>query len=378
MVDTHRLARKVPVHVVEGADGHWDGLFGEAARDVYQLAGYHEFARQCGEGSPYLVVVGDHDRGFAWPYLLRRVDAISGLEGSDATDVGSVYGYPGPVAWGCAAGDPFLEQAWSEVVRVWRDQGAVSAFTRFHPLLGNASLVVDIPWTDGGPLQGDPVAVVGPTVSIDCTLTDEEATAGYARALRQHIRNGRAAGLTTELDEQWTALPDFVELYRQTMARNGASDYYFFDLDYFQRLRAALPGQLHLIVTRLDGTIGAVGIFTEFDGIVQSHLVGTNADLRAHSPFKILLDDVRMWARSRGDRLVHLGGGRGGRADSLFRFKGEFSRRRHDFHTGRWVLDASAYHALTEARREREGHDAPPLDQAYFPAYRAPRLDRLA
>jgi hypothetical protein len=206
---------------------------------------------------------------------------------------------------------------------------------------------------------------------VDCTIDDDAARAGYARALRQHIAAGRRAGLTTVHDEMWTTLPTFTRLYQETMARNGASDFYFFDQGYFERLRAALPGHLHLLVTALGDTVGAAGLLTEFNGIVQAHLVGTNSELRALSPFKVLLDDARIWARERGDQVLHLGGGRGGREDSLMRFKGEFSPNRHLFHTGRWILDEGLYRDLLSARQSDGRH----VDPAFFPAYRAPLVE---
>src|SRR4029077_9191772 len=98
-----------------------------------------------GGGEPMLITVGDRERGLAWPYLLRRIDAMEGLAGTNATDVTSVYGYPGPIAWGCQPGDPFLAGGWQEILEVWRQQRVVSAFTRFHPLLGNAAIVAELP-----------------------------------------------------------------------------------------------------------------------------------------------------------------------------------------------------------------------------------------
>lgn len=364
----------IPVHVVRADDPAWEEWLRDVPRDIYHTAGYHTFAGESGEGDPYLIVVGDRRRGIAWPYLLRRIGELQEFAGADATDVNSVYGYPGPLAWGCLPGDRFVARAWSEVVQVWRDQRAVAAFTRFHPLLENASLLSGLPWPADGTDGLSSVAAVGPTVSVDCTIGDDAARAGYARALRQHIAAGRRAGLTTVHDEKWTALPTFAQLYRETMARNGADGYYFFDQGYFEHLRAALPGHLHLLVTALGSAVGAAGLFTEFDGIVQAHLVGTNADLRALSPFKVLLDDARIWARERGDRVLHLGGGRGGREDTLMSFKGEFSPRRHLFHTGRWILDEGLYRDLLNARLSGRG-DGRHVDPMFFPAYRAPLIE---
>jgi hypothetical protein len=309
----------------------------------------------------------------AWPYLLRRLGKVDGLDAAGATDVTSVYGYPGPLAWGCGPGDPFVSEAFGEIVGAWRAQGAVAAFTRFHPVLGNASLVAGVPW-ERDPDAPEPIVDVGRTVSVDCSLDDEAARAGYARPLRQHVAAGRRAGLTTIHDEAWAHLPAFTRLYLDTMARNGAAEHYRYAESEFVRLRESLGTSLHLLVTRLGDEVAAAGLFTEFRGIVQAHLVGTNSELRALSPFKILLDDARIWARSRGDAVLHIGGGRGGREDSLFRFKSEFSPRRHVFRLGRWVLDPDGYRDLVTAHQTRAATRGERLDPGFFPAYRAPAV----
>jgi len=364
----------IPVNLYRAADPAWEESLGAVPRDVYHTAGYHAYAHGSGEGEPFLVVVGDGRRGLAWPYLLRKVGDLRGLTGSDATDVTSVYGYPGPLAWGSLPGDEFIASAWCSIVDIWRGQGAVAAFSRFHPLLDNASLISGLPWPGDATEGRGSVLAVGPTVSIDCTLGDDAARAQYAPALRQRLNAGRRAGLTTTNDEDWRDLPIFAHLYRETMARNGAAAYYYFDQSDFERLHAALPGKVHLLVTRVGDAVAAAGLFTECDGIVQAHLVGTSSTFRSLSPFKILLDDARSWARERGNSVLHLGGGRGGRQDTLLMFKGEFSSRRHVFHVGSWVLDRDAYRGLVEARLAAAPADRVP-DPTFFPAYRAPLLE---
>lgn len=364
----------IRVHLLSATDTAWEEWLSDVPRDVYHTAGYHAYAQESGEGEPYLLVVGDRRRAMVWPYLLRRVSEVGELAGSDATDVTSVYGYPGPLAWGCGPGDPFLSSAWSEIQEVWREQRAVAAFTRFHPLLDNASLLSGLRSPSHVGAEMEPVVPVGQTVSIECSLSEEAARAGYAGTLRRQIDASRRAGLSTTHDVSWTDLANFAQLYRETMVRSGAAGYYFFDEADFQRLRVALAGHLHLLVTRLDDVVAAAGLFTEFGGIVQAHLVATNDAAVSLSPSKVLLDDSRRWARERGDVVLHLGGGRGGREDSLFTFKSRFSDRRHLFHVGRWILDRTAYEDLLEVRLTGRP-DGRVLDPTFFPAYRAPLVE---
>jgi len=324
-------------------------------------------------------VIGDRDCGLAWPYLLRRVAEVEGLEGCDAADVTSVYGYSGPLAWGCEPGAEFFEAAWRELVGMWRSQGVVAAFTRFHPLLGNAAWIEPITWRPAdddatGEPDASPVAALGRTVSIDLTLSEEAIVAGYSESVRRQIRHYRAAGQTTTHDEDWADLPEFTRLYHHTMSRNGADEYYFWDLENFRRLRASLGDHAHLIVTRVGDVVGAAGIFTEYEGIVQEHLLAADQALSHISPYKVLLDDTAKWAKRRGNRVLHLGGGRGAREDSLFEFKSRFSPRRHPFSTGRWVLDRGTYEELVRARHARVAGRGT-LSAAYFPAYRAPVVE---
>jgi hypothetical protein len=294
-----------------------------------------------------------------WPYLLRSL-------GGNATDITSVYGYTGPLSWGPAADGPFLSAAWKEIVAAWGESNVVSVFTRFHPLLENARLGQLLVDPSGGALGVGGLVLGGETVSMDCKISDEAALAGYTKVLRQEVSAARRAGLRTIEDEDWRGLLDFIRLYAATMDRAGADESYFLDNSSVLRLRELLGGHLHLLVTRLDDIVAAAGLFTEYDGIVQAFFVGTEERLRSYSPLKVLLDDARRWAHLRGSSVLHLGGGRGGRDDTLFAFKRRFSPRRHQFATGRWILNIDMYQQLTEARAREGGK----VTGDFFPAYR--------
>jgi hypothetical protein len=335
------------------ATAEWQRWLDPAPHDFYHTAAYHQFSEDSGEGRALLAVCGSPARYLAWPYLLRPI------AGTPWRDVASVYGYPGPVAHGCPPGDPFLAEARSEIASLWRRQNAVSAFTRFHPLLENHALAA----------PGD-LHPGGQTVSIDLTLDDDACWRDYRRDLRHAVRRARRLGLTTGFDESWSRLDEFVALYHAVMARNGAAASYFFPADYFRRLKGALGPHAFLLFTASPRGTAAAAIIIEFGGAVHNHFCMPSEAFRELSPSKILLEDVRLWARARGNRVLHLGGGRGSQEDSLFAFKAGFSSRRHRFYTGRSILAPPIYADLTRSR--------PAASPDYFPAYRAPQAIRPA
>lgn len=360
------------VRLLGVGDADWDRVLTAVPRSVFHTAAYHGYSRGFGEGEPYLAVIGDERRGFAWPYLLRPIRGIPGVRPTHATDVHSVYGYPGPVAWGCSPGDPFVRDALALLAETWRAQDAVSVFTRFNPLLSNAAFLTAaapasrVSWRDG-------VLASGQTVSVDLTLDDAVVRKAYGRDLGRQVNVGRREGLVTVHDTDWTYLQAFADLYAGTMTRIGAASFYFFTADDFERLHRLLGDHAQLLVTLHGRTVAAAGLFLELDGVVEWHLVGSNDKYRDLSPSKVLVDHAIRWARDRGNRVLHMGGGRGGREDSLFWFKSRFSPRRHEFATGRWVLEPARYEAMVRARRRALPRGAR-VDEGYFPAYRAPLL----
>jgi hypothetical protein len=347
-----------PTYLIEARDPQWDAWLQQVPHDVYQTSRYHLFSQESGEGRAFLIVCGTKEKFLAIPFLLAPI------AGTSQFDVMSVYGYPGPCVWNCQAGDSFLAYAWQQIFAAWREQRVVSAFLRFHPVLQNQRWIEEV--------APEVLRYEGDTVSVDLTLSPESNWRQYARNLRSEINSSRAAGFETALDRGWTYFAEFSRLYKQTMTRNHAAERYFFSDDYIFRLRSALGDHAHLFVTRQGDTVAAATIVTEFNGLIQLHLSGIESDLLRYSPHKVAYDDIRKWGQSLGHHTLHMGGGRGGAADSLFTFKARFSPRRHSFVTGRIVLDAEAYREIFEEKSRICGLNNEPAQTNFFPAYRAP------
>jgi len=279
------------------------------------------------------------------------------LDGSDGV---SPYGYSGPIVTS-DADESFCRSAFAVAPRVLARLGLVCAFARMHPFFGP-------------PLTADGLVLHGQTVWIDLERSEEENWGAVRATTRNLIRRGQRLGVQVRQDGDFSHLGDFVRLYHATMRRVGAASWYLFDEDYFRQLIAAWTNRLSLFVAEVEGRILGAGFFTECSGVVQYHLSGTEEDCGRFEPTRVMLDYVRRWAKARGNRVMHLGGGLGAGRDSLFDFKAAFSSLRSDFRTWRVIADREVYQRAVQAWEQNSGVAADGVD-GYFPAYRktAPR-----
>ncbi len=338
--------------------GCWQECLDGIPHDFYHSAAYHRFCEEMGAGQAFLALYQEGGQRLLWPYLLRP---IKGFGCTGLRDVTSVYGYAGPL--GTPVQNPaFLTRAWRALTDLWRSDHVVCAFSRLHPVLENHGLLPAVCPPHSG----------GQTVSIDLTRPPLEIWRDYRKSLRYDIRSAHAAGVVVEEDITLRFLKPFSDLYLETMARNAADTGYLFDYEYFRRLFQRLGGGAHLMTACCQGRLIAGAVFVGYGNSLQYHFSATASDALHLSPAKVLLDEIRLWGQARNCKVLHLGGGRGSRADSLFSFKGGFSPRRHVFYTWQSVLEPAVYEELSAMRR-RETHEAGnECEGNFFPLYRSP------
>ena len=154
------------------------------------------------------------------------------------------------------------------------------------------------------------------------------------------------------------------------MRRLSAREYYLFEDAYFDDLKEALAGRIHLGVVLGEGRVAAAMMFVETAGIVETYLSGSDEAFNRRQPTKLLYDFVRKWAKTRGNRWVQLGGGYGGSDDSLLHFKSGFSPLRLPFFTLRVTLDDEEYRRLSRELTTADQVVVAGGSGEYFPAYR--------
>lgn len=267
----------------------------------------------------------------------------------DPPDVTTPYGYGGPVA---AGPDP-PTAAFGPAYEAWcADRAAVSTFVVFHPLFANHR-------------YAPPAFRVEPLAGTVAWALDAPAgpLAGVHPHHRRQARRAQRAGVTAAVHERPPALDDFVALYEQTMRRRGARGFYLFPPSYWAALRDGVP--LARVDARRDGELVASLLCLATPPWLHYHLGGSSEAGRALGANHLLFLTAAAWAAERGYTRFHLGGGVGGREDSLLAFKQRFAPPgRVTACVGKAIHDPARYRALSGGGDDRAG---------FFPAYRSER-----
>ncbi|MBN1461626.1 MAG: GNAT family N-acetyltransferase [Armatimonadetes bacterium] len=343
-------------------EGRWlEELERIGSYDSYHLPQYHRLAEIRGEGEAVLLVC--HHRGgtIAMPMLVRDIDLpFSSQAGSSLRDATSVYGYAGPVA-SASVGEETVS-AFSGVLQEYLvAERVVCAFARLHPLIDASSRCL------GGCGR---ILPVGPTISMDLTEPPATQRSRMSATFRKNINRLRRMEFVAE-EAGRECLEDHVRIYRDTMDRNEASEYYLFDRAYFEFLMDEMAGNARLFACRHEGVIVSTVLAMHCCGILQGHLGGTAREYMALSPMKLIFDEMRIWGNAHGAHTLHVGGGVGARRDALLGFKKAFSPREHIFSVWQHVVEPGVYAELCDLWCAWAGEEP---STAYFPLYRHPLL----
>ena len=328
----------------------WKNIVKSAyAYDFHHTWYYHSLET---ESEPFLFLLEHKDNFIALPLLKRKI------EGTEYYDCTSVYGYAGPISNlpFSELGAELIEEFKTSFETFLQSEKIVSVFSRLHPILNQDVLLENL----GG------LHTTGKTVAMDLTVPHEEQVRNYRRAIRMKINQLRKKGFVVREAACRTELKEFVRIYIENMIKVNASESYFFDEDYFANLLNSEDFESKLLLAYYDNKITSGIIVTCSDNIMQTHLAATSNDFLHDAPMKLLFDEASIVGREVGMKYLHLGGGVGGKEDSLFVFKSGFSNLFFDFKTWRYIANQPVYNQLVEERcKNRE------FNNVIFPLYRS-------
>lgn len=328
--------------------------------DVYYLSDYTKAFNSHGDGEPILIYYESPVLRAINVVMMRDIEADkrfrSKIQSGHYYDIVTPYGYGGFLF----EGDPSvgnleqLEQAYSEFCR---SKNIVSEFVRFHPLQQNAELnrtlyeVIDL----------------GKTVTLKLG-SRQQIWADLSSKNRNVIRKA----IKSEVKVYWGMSPNLVEafipLYNATMSKDDASDYYYFNQEFYESILKDLKYNCLFFYAVYETKIISMSMILFGNKQMHYHLSASDREFQNLAATNLLLFEAACWGCANGYQLFHLGGGLGSKEDSLFKFKEAFNKNTEThFSIGKKIFDPMKYHELVELSVLA---DEGSVDSTFFPAYR--------
>ncbi|HEY0771404.1 MAG TPA: GNAT family N-acetyltransferase [Sphingobacteriaceae bacterium] len=308
----------------------WDQIVQKSVcYDFYHTWYYHQMSQ---DGEPLLVKFTDGEIFIAFPLIKRSIP------NSDFLDMTCVYGYTGPISniHFDKMDNDIKEKFKSEFLTFLKDNKYVSVFSRLNPFLNQLPLM--------NVFEG--IHDNGQVVVIDLQEPLEKQRSRYLRGFIKKIGKLKRDGFYVKEVQNAEDIKAFVTIYSENMQLVGASSYYMFSEEYFEKLihSSAFDCRLLMVYDHDKPVCGAIIVLT--NKIIQFNFLGTLNSYRKFSPSKLLTDEIALLGRKLGMHIFNLGGGYGFQRDSLFGFKSSFSNLMSDFKSWRCIVDHKVYNEL--------------------------------
>jgi len=327
--------------------------------DIFYYPEYVYLFERKGDGKAHCFVYYDGENGIViYPFLRRRINELPIFNdiSDDLTDIISPYGYSGYLRNISAVNMSNFINAFHNYCL---QNNIVSEFIRFHPILNNFSYCSD----------NINIREWNQTVVVDLSLSMDDIWQNISPSCRNKIKKAQKNHVEIIHDRNFDHLDDFCNLYTDTMKRLQAEEYYFFSKSWFKELIKLLPHNSALFHGVYNSSIIMSGIYIFDRDFIHYFLSGSIYETRHMGANNLLLYEVSIWAKPRGFKYLHLGGGYQ-QDDSLYRFKASFSRLKTPFYIGNVIHDHDCYHYL--ARRRESAASKESKYSQFFPAYRTP------
>ena len=316
--------------------------------DVYYLPAYAEAASEIEHAEPVAVVAGTDSSTYLTPLLLRRMSTVVNNSKIDWTDASSPYGYGGLLSLSSShSADPRGLRRFLDELRGWcSDRDVVCCVLRLHPLLQQEE------WFAPEEQKFLGMRFRGATTAIDLESWDD--TRDRPVGMRKDRRSDQNVARRS-LRVTWTSGEDpdaelnlnrFAALYEQAMEAHHADSFYRFSHSYFSRL-ALLGSHLGIVFAWLDDHLAGASIFLAGRDYAHYHLACANEIGMKHKAATLLVVEGAKWARKKGCKLLHLGGGLHP-GDSLEFFKFSFGSRLYRYAYLVLVVDPERFEQLRQ------------------------------
>lgn len=321
-------------------------------QDIYFDENYGKLYEKVEKGEACVFECSTENGTIINQYIKREIPIK--LDDNTYYDIVTPYGYGGPYIKECINKEQLLKDYEEQFAKHCVDNNIVAEFVRFHPIYKNHE---DFKIMYNATFNRCTLAT---NLELDNPVQDE-----FSKSCRKNIRQALNKGVTYRVTENPTNVDVFKDIYYSTMDRNNATEYYYFDDEYFNNILKYFPKNVLLVEAIYEEKTIACGLYFKVGTTIHIHLSGTLTEYLFLSPAYILRYATTLWGKENGYKLIHHGGGRtAAEDDSLYTFKKGFAQiSRCEFYLGKKIWNSDIYDNLCKVKGISKEID-------YFPAYR--------
>lgn len=331
--------------------------------EIYDKWQYVSAFYKNGDGIPYMAYLKGKNGYIYNVFLKRNINEDEKFKNIDLQeqlyDIITPYGYGGVKIKGKISEEE-RNEFFKQFEKYCIENNIVSEFIRLDPLEDNYKNY-----------EGQDYSIEKNSKTVCVKLkTEEQIWQDMKSTCRNRIRKAIKNGLVVESGFDDKKFEEFKDIYIETMTRDGAMKYYYFNKAFFYDIKENLKNNA-IIYTAYLNRKPIDSILVIYSGSNSHyHLGGTLSNYMNLGAHNLTLYSAFIDMQKKGYKKFHLGGGYGGDQSPLLRFKRTFNKENGDldFYIGKKIYNKKIYDKLVELRRKEENIDITKI--LYFPLYR--------
>ncbi|WML47805.1 GNAT family N-acetyltransferase [Neobacillus sp. PS3-34] len=325
--------------------------------DCYYSFEYGSLFAENENGKLFAAYFEDSETKIFYPFIRREIPHVN----DTIFDIVTPYGYGGPIIYGKSQVIIKFYEVFSKYCKLNK---IITETIRLHPLYENYLLCKNIM----------DLEYIRQTTAVDLTPSLDQIRMNYTSVNKRNIKKARKHNLTCVIAEKTNEnIQTFIDLYKETMDRNKASSYYYFNNSYFfEQVNDTDICRTFLLFAKMNNEIIAGVLVFVGQEYSHYHLGASKTKFLELRPNNILFDFMIEFCRSKGSKILHLGGGYK-ENDGLFKFKTSFTNNNnYKYFIGKKVHDTHQYQQIIEKLSEEYL-----MNENFFPMYRGKLRNKL-
>lgn len=317
-------------------------------QDIFYTPNYYKLFQIKDGGTPQCFIFKNDSKLAVYPFLRNSIKHLGFNLDREYFDIQGAYGYNGVVY---NSNEKAFIQDFRNSFNQWcAKENIIAEFTRFHPIIQN-----DIFYKpDMQVIMDRETVVLGLNQDYEVIWQNE-----YSSRNRNMIRKALKMGFRSEIITQPndSEIYRFFDIYKENMQRVDADTYYYFDFTYFRQLFDLFHKNAYLIhIKNEQSNLLASSVFLHWGNYYHYHLSGRRAE-SDNSVNNYLLDRAIQHAKKIGASWFYLGGGTSSSmADTLLKFKKNFSKQTLPFYIGKKIHNPEIYNNIIEQWENQKPH----------------------